>query len=111
MLLFPRLFAEHWLDVVGKVELQRVSEVRIQNLDLIEQRVKDESHIVEHTFFTSLVALHSVQRVELDLELTRRMRAEVVDLDLLRDEIAVVSSLQFARVELNGSANDHVLLD
>ena len=38
------------------------------------------------------------------------MRAEVVDLDLLRDEIAVVSALQLAGVELDGPAHDHVLL-
>lgn len=78
---------------------------------MIEQRIKNEGHVVEHAFFSGFVSFHPVQGVELDLELTWRMRAEVVDLNLLGDKVAVVSALQFASVELDSSANYDVLLD
>ena len=110
MLFLPCLLAEDRLDVVGEVEFQWVSEVGIEHFDLIEQRIQDEGHIVEHALLASLVALSPVERVELDPQLGWRVRAEVVDLDLLRDEIAVVSALQLAGVELDGPAHDHVLL-
>lgn len=78
---------------------------------MIEQRIEDECHVVEHALFASLVALSSVERVELDSQLGWGVRAEVIDLHLLRDQVAVVSALQFAGVELEDATNYHVFFD
>lgn len=93
VLFLPCLLTEHWFDVVREVEFQWIAEVRIQNFNLIEQRIEDECHVIEHALFASLIALSSIEGVELDSQLGWGVRTEVVDLHLLRDQVAVVSAL------------------
>lgn len=57
MLVLTSRSTKHQLDVIRDVEFQSSAKVSIHYLNLIQQRIQDERHVIKQTFFTGFITL------------------------------------------------------